>query len=332
MLNRRDMLVVGAGALAGLALRSALADNPGRPVFGGWHNRQDAKERFIKTTRRPYLRDYGHAIKGDGRNKQISLIKPYERVTKAVFNPFDQAIGDCCGEAGVMGAQVLTATQIDLHRKNEEWKGQYSVEFTYASSRVEVGGGVFRRGDGSTGAWTVESLRRMGVLLRGKYGSLDLTKYRPDLGREWGRSGIGVPNSLEVIAKSHPVKTAALVKTWDEACDCVANGFPVLLCSSVGYHNESDAEGFLRHMGVIWWHAMLLVGIDTLSHRQGGLVANSWGPSSMWYSGPKHRLGTPNGCFWADAANIERAIFEGDSFALSNFTGFPRRNLDYLLY
>jgi hypothetical protein len=329
LFNRRQMLAVGAGALGSLAMRQALAD-PRLPVFGGWVDMEGAKDQFLRNTDRPYLRDHNPNIKGDGRNKQISLIKPYERVTGHKFVPNFQEIGDCCGEAGTMGAQVLSAVQIDVKKKNEEWKGPFSVEFTYGSSRVEIGGSRIRRGEGSTGVWTAESMRRMGLLRRAKYGKYDLTKYRPDLGSTWGRPGVGVPSELETIAKDHPVKTVALVKSWAEACDCIANGFPVLICSSIGYNTQTDKEGFLYHGRIIWYHAMLLVGIDTVSRRQGGLVANSWGPD--WLAGPQHALGTPAGCFWADARNIDLAVSQGDSFALSNFVGFPRQKLDYLLY
>jgi hypothetical protein len=333
LFSRRNMLAVGAGTLlSGVMLRDALADSR-RPIFGGWLNdaAPNAARQFIAQTRRPFLRDHGRSIEGDGANKQISLIKPYERVTNRLFNPFSQEIGDCCGEAGTLGAQVLSATQIDLLKKNEEWKGEFSVEFTYAASRVEVGGGRIRRGDGSTGAWTAEAMQRVGLLLRGKYGRYDLTKYRPDLGREWGRTGVGVPDDLEKIAKDRTVKTVALVTSWREACDSLANGYPVLLCSGVGYVTRTDREGFLWRGREPWYHAMLLVGCDTISRRQGGLIANSWGTD--WYEATAtHKLGTPAGCFWADAQNIEAAIREGDSFALSNFVGFPRRNLDYLLY
>lgn len=333
MLNRRDFISVGAGALiSSTAIQQTLQANPGKPVYGGWsiNDAYYASREFVAKNGRPYLRDYGRSIQGDGKNKQVSLIKPYERVTKSRFKPFSQTIGDCCGESGTLGAQILSATQIDLHKRNEEWKGEFSVEYTYAASRVEIGGGRIRRGDGSTGAWTAKALQKIGVLLRGKYGKYDLTKYRPDLGRDWGRTGVGVPDELEKLSRDRIVKTAALVTTWSEACDCIANGFPVLLCSSIGYKTRTDKQGFLLHLGEIWYHAMLLVGCDTVSKRQGGLIANSWGTD--WYLGVEHELGTPSGCFWADAENIQAAIEEGDSFALSNFVGFPRQNLDYLLY
>jgi hypothetical protein len=328
MFNRRQILAAGIGGFTGLALRSALADH--RTVYGGWVGNPDATSEFLRSTQRPYLRDHGREITGDGQNKQISLIKHYERVLGSKFVPNWQTIGDCCGEAGTMGAQVLSTIQIDKLKRNEEWKGPFSVEFTYASSRVEIGGGRIRGKDGSNGVWIADSMKKLGLLRRDKYGKYDLTKYRPDLGRAWGRTGVGVPDELEKIAKEHPIKTAALVTTWAEACDCIANGFPVLMCSSVGYTDKTDKDGFLRHANIIWYHAMLLAGIDTASRRQGGLIVNSWGPD--WISGPQHSLGTPSGCFWADAQNIEKALREGDSFALSNFVGFPRQKLDYLLY
>lgn len=328
LFSRRNILALGAGALTSFALRDALAD-PRRPIYGGWIGSSAATDRFIRSNPRPYLKDHGQHIYGDGTKKQISLIKHYERVTKAKFEPNWQTIGDCCGEAGTMGAQVLSTIQIDKLKRNEEYKGPFSVEFTYASSRVEIGEGRIARNDGSNGVWIADSMRKMGLLRRDVYGKYDLRKYRPDLGRAWGRPNVGVPDELEKIAKDHPIKTTALVTTWAEACDCIANGFPVLICSGVGYNQQTDADGFLRHMGIKWFHAMLLAGIDTVNKRQGGLIVNSWGPD--WISGPQHALGTPSGCFWADAANIEKALRQRDSFALSNMVGFPRRNLDYLL-
>lgn len=331
MLSRRDMLIIGgASLLTGTLLRDALA-NTRRPVFGGWVQRDDARQDFISKSAHPYFKDYARSIKGSSEDRAVILWPAYEKVTKAKFKPFYQEIGDCCGEAGVMGAQFLATLQIALQKRNEEYKGPFSVEYSYATSRVEVGGGKIRRGDGSTGAWTAESLRRYGLLPRGKYGQFDLTKYRPDLGREWGKRGVGVPDALEPVAKEHPVKTVTLVESWQQAADSVANGFPVLLCSSIGYNQETDRDGFLRHMGIVWYHAMLLVGMDRRrGRREGGCIANSWGEN--WLSGPTHELGAPAGGFWADAEFIDKAIREGDSFALSNYVGYPRRSLEYLLF
>lgn len=330
MLHRRDFLMLGgATLLSGPLLYSALTSR--RPIYGGWLKREDARRDFIAQNAKPFFKDFAQPIKGSSDGKAVLLWPTYEKVTKAKFSPFYQEIGDCAAEAGVLGSQFLAALQVGLQHRNEEYKGPFSVEYTYASSRVEVGGGKIRRGDGSTGAWVAESLRRYGLLRRDKYGQYDLTKYRPDLGQKWGKRGVGVPDELEPIGKEHPVKTVTLIESWEQAADSVANGFPVMIASSIGYNQETDRDGFLDHQGIVWYHVMLLVGIDRRrGKREGGCIQNSWG--DLWLTGPKHELGTPSGGFWADSKNIDLAIREGDSFALSNYVGYPRRNLEYLLY
>ena len=102
----------------------------------------------------------------------------------------------------------------------------------------------------------------------------------------------------------------------------IANGYPVAICSSIGFNTTADSEGLLRP-GPKWRHSMLLVGIDTKSEKQAGLIINSWG--SNWWKGPKYKLPTPDGGFWTDAKTIDRMLRQGESFALSNYKGYPRR-------
>jgi len=328
-ISRRNLLLAGGAAFLSSAMfREALAKGD-QPIYGGWIDDPAARRTFIETHEKPLLRNHDTNIFGSSEGKSVLLLPYYEKVTGRKFKPYFQDIGDCCGQAGTTAAQVLAATQI-VKTGREQWKGEFSVEYTYAASRVEVGGGKIRRGDGSTGSWTAEALHKYGVLLRGKYGKLDLTKYRPDLGKSWGKSGVGVPDELEKIAKLHPVKTISKVESWDQAADCVANGYPVLLCSSVGYRQTTDSEGFLRRSGT-WNHALFLAGIDRRKgKREGGLIPNSWGEN--WVSGPAHELGTPAGCFWADAKNINAMIEEGDCYAFSNYVGYPSQKLDYRLF
>jgi hypothetical protein len=327
MLNRRQMLIVGAGSLvSSLALQEAvLAADESKTIFGGW----------VKTPGMGrYAQRFGNVaapLLGTSEGKASLLWPYYEKAIGGPVKPFYQTIGDCCGEAGVMGAQFVSGIQIAHKRRPEEYKGPFVVEYTYAASRVEVGQSRIRRGDGSSGEWTAESLKRYGLLRRAKYGKYDLTKYDGNLGREWGRPGVGVPNELEPIGKEHPIKSVALVTTWDQAADSVSNGYPVLLCSSVGYSGRFDREGFQRH-NQIWYHAMLLIGIDRRKgKRQGGCILNSWGPDWSDNSVP-HELGAPSGAFWADSFSIHKALQEQDSYALSEFVGFRKQNLDYNLY
>jgi len=341
-LSRRQMLAISGGML----LSGAAAGSVGMtglsighpPIYGGWLNLPAERAQFITDNAKPFFVQQAGSLKGTGQNKQVLLWQALETAQRAKFSPRFQDIGDCVGQATALAADTLTAVQIVLHKRPELWKGVCSTEAIYAGSRIEIAEGrycyVWKRGrmipiDGSTGVSAATWLRDYGVLLRGKYGNIDLTKYRPDLAREWGSFGQGVPDELEPILKQHPVKTVTLVTSWEQCCDSIANGYPVVVCSNVGYSNETDAAGFLARGSEPWNHAMLIWGIDSASSRQGGCIANSWGAN--WISGPQHKLGTPPGCFWADARNIDAMLKQEDSLAISNYVGYRRQELDYFL-
>jgi hypothetical protein len=88
-------------------------------------------------------------------------------------------------------------------------------------------------------------LKDYGALLRAKYGDIDLTNYNYDLVREWADRG--VPDALELVARSHPVRTVTIIDGgWSQACDLVANGYPVIVGSSQGFADTYDSDGFNR--------------------------------------------------------------------------------------
>jgi C1A family cysteine protease len=138
-----------------------------------------------------------------------------------------------------------------------------------------------------------------------------------------------VPSKLLEIAKQHKIKTVSLVKTYEECRDALANGFAVTIASNQGFSNTRDNEGFAQPEGE-WPHQMCLLGVDDAGqdcskNRPGVLVVNSWG---KWNSGPK-RLGQPDGSFWVDAEVIEeRVLSDGDSWAYSDYDGFPKKEIN----
>jgi hypothetical protein len=325
-MNRRELLL-SIGALLGTAnLAPAQLFKQRDAIYGGWYDDPEARLQYRRRAR-PYFRDHDHHIRGSGQGRQVLLWHALESAMGVPFTPHYQKIGDCVSQAFGLGADTLAAIQIVLKGANEKWPGKASTEAIYGGSRVEVGGGKLRRKEGSTGAWAAGWVKDYGIIARGQHGEYDLTNYDPNLAALWGRTG--VPDELEPLARQHPIQTTSLVRSWEEACDSVANGYPVIICSSVGYNMTTDADGFLRQNDT-WYHSMLLWAIDTKSNRPGGNIANSWG--SRWINGPQHPLGSPPGCFWADSRNINRAIEEGDSYAISNFVGYPaQNNLDYSL-
>lgn len=327
------MVVIGATA-PGDAIRTALRRN--KPIYGGWIPGPEAVRQWVIKQRQPYFTQSARHLHGSGVGKRVLLWKFLEAATGTTLVPHDQGIGDCVGQGWGLGVDILTGVQIKYHFKPQKFVAKAATEVIYVGSRVEVGDGKIR-GDGSHGVWAAEWCRDYGILLRQPYlnGKYDFTNYDAKKARRWGHIcnrcttwGGGVPDELETIAKLHPVKTTTLVRTWPQARDAVANGYPVVICSSIGYNDERDRDGFASQRGK-WYHCVLLAGIDTVFRREGGLIINSWGTD--WINGPT-RLGQPKGSFWAEAEDIDKMLRQGDSFALSNYRGYPRRNLDYKLY
>jgi len=343
-MNRRDALKLAAGSVGGFFTGSGLI-KPGlshgaptglytggtSPLYTGWIDDLEAREQFIKTHRYPFLSQQSEHIKGTGAGKKVLLWKLFEQVTKGPLVSHNQAIGDCVSHAYGLSVDILTAVRILMFQMPERWQAKAATEIIYAGARVEVGGGKVS-GDGAAGVWAAEFIRAWGVVLRQIYldGRYDFTKYNGNVARSLGRRGHGVPDELEPFCKLHPVKTCAMTRSWEECRDAVANGYPVAMCSNMGFNSQRDNDGFLMRSRRPWYHAMAIIGIDDEYHRPGALIQNSW-PTS-WVSGPT-RHGQPAGSFWCDASTIDAGMRQGDSFALSGYVGYPRVDLpDYVLW
>jgi hypothetical protein len=325
MLNRRDALKIAGGLLLGPQM--AQAREPAKDF--GWPSDPGLRRRWLRGQDRPYYSDFAGNISGTGRGKQMLLWPFLEKVTGKPYYPSIQDIGDCTAHAMAMAVNVLTAVQIAMHRRPERWVAPAATEPIYAGARVEIGNSKLRaNSDGALVVWAGDWVQQYGILLRQKYGDIDLTKYNAHTAKQWGAPRVGVPDRLERVAKEHPVKTIKVVTNWSEARDLIYNGYPIVLGSNVGFNMETDRDGFL-HWTCQWNHAMLLAGMDDKSKRPGGVILNSWPPD--WVSGPKHKLGTPAGGFWADARTIDAMLEQEDSIAVSNYTGYRRQPLNYML-
>lgn len=235
------------------------------------------------------------------------------------------AVHNCVSHGWAKAIEILIAVQIASHNKPEEWPGVLvATEWLYGTGRVLVGGGRLGNGDGSLGSWQAKAVKEHGVLFRRRYENADLTTYDGKRAKAYGYRGL--PVQLEPIADEHPVQTTALITTYEEARDAIANGYPVPVCSNQGFSNRRDEQGFARPSGS-WAHCMTLISSDDTGDRPGLLCMNSWGES--WISGTR-RHDQPEGSFWIDAETCDRMLRGKDSYAVSNFKGFPRQQLDYV--
>ena len=287
----------------------------------GWENPPDEVEAILNQLPLPIFGSAAPFLAGSGKGKVVLLHKCVEEVTGKSFPIHYQTIGDCVSHGWGLGIDVLKCVQISIDKRPEQWTNETATEVIYAGSRVEIGGGRLGNGDGSLGAWAADWVAKYGIIARGQYGSIDLREYDGQRAKSWGGARAGVPDDLEPIAKEHPVKTVSLVRSYEEARDAIANGYPVPVCSMQGFASQRDSKGFAKAQGT-WPHCMLFMAVDDADGRPGLLCMHSWGPN--WIGGPK-RHDQPDGSFWVDAAVADRMLDDGDSFAISNFQGYPSR-------
>ena len=255
-----------------------------------------------------------HRLKNTGQG-EVSL--PFRSVLK--FDPESyleiQTTGDCVSHSTRNASDISRAVEIDAG-EDEAWHYRGATEAIYGS-----------RGYGGQGMTCSQAARFVnsqgGLLLRKDYGFEDFTDYDSRKGTVWGRRGI--PEKIISEAQEHQVTTISLITSASEARDALANGYGISCCSSFGFTQYRDADGFARRQGS-WNHAMAWIAVDDKSERRGFCVTNSWG---KWHSGAK-RHGQPDGSFWIDWRVAEKMIDQRGTWAFSHVDGFPPRKLpDY---
>ncbi len=291
--------------------------------FFGWHDNPEQVQEVVSSARIPYLSGANGQIKGSGEGKNVVLTQIYEKVTGKVFPVLTQAIGDCTSFAMANALHCLMAAQILIEGKFGSIPHLVATEYIYGVGRVFIANNAFRGNDGSTGAATVQGAAKYGILLREKYGNVDLSTYDGNRARSYGDNG--PPKELIPIAKQHLCKTYSLVDSYEQARDAIANGYPLVCCSSQGFTDYRDSEGFSKPSGK-WEHALAAVGVLEGQKRKGILIDNSWG---NWNTGPLTN-GQPQGSFFVDKSVFEdRMLSSRDSWVISNLDSYEAQDLDW---
>lgn len=229
-------------------------------------------------------------------------------------------VGSCVGNGTATGCDITEACQLVYQRAPQRWVARSSADGMYGLGR-ELSGNL-GWGDGSYGGAAAKAVQ-FGVIHMLKYGDVDLTEYSASRCKLYGSRG--VPQVVKDAAKLHPCKSATLITSPEEARAALQNGYGVNCCSGQGFASTRDKDGFARASGS-WSHSMAWVGYRGGS-RRGFLIWNSWGPS--WISGPKYPDDQPDGSFWCDWDTVARMISGRDTFAYSNYIGFPRQDIDW---
>lgn len=227
-----------------------------------------------------------------------------------------QEIGDCVSWGFSHAADYSLATLIGLGHSDSEFSRSFPP-YVYGISRVQIGGGrIGCRSDGSVGSWAAKGLEQYGILSRNATG---VPAYSGRVAKDWGCQG--PPQAFRDLASKHKAE-CRLVTDWESTAGAILSGWPVAICSNVGFNRMDERDG--RLWGVrsgTWPHCMCLVGVDTRAGSEGAYCLNSWGPTAHGPLSYYERTGEPAGGFWVRKADVVRIVSQGDSYAVS-FTGF----------
>lgn len=240
--------------------------------------------------------------------------------------------GSCVGNGSAGGIDLLQAVRIHGLEKPERWV-KANADLIYAIGRHA---GNYFSADGSTGAWSVKGMSELGTLFQLEYGFGDFTKESDVISKRMGSRPLG-REFLEEAAK-HKLLSYARVNGVNECIGAVQNGFPVIICSRVGFVNNgngqtvrgdgrykvvSSAELASANARGSWAHCMLVIAYSD-GHF---LILNSWGAEnrrngSGWVVGPIYPDDQPYGSFWCDLRTMAKILSDRDSWALSGIEGF----------
>ena len=129
--------------------------------------------------------------------------------------------------------------------------------------------------DGLTGQDAAEFYATMGVVPRGIYGGVDLSKPNEQLAITW--NNIGVPSNLLEVASNHKIICHAS-QTWDEYADAIAAKHWGWVCLPGIFQAQSvDEFGCCRRDGNEW-HCTECCGIVVLPNGETAFIMQqSWG-------------------------------------------------------
>jgi len=234
----------------------------------------------------------------------------------------NQLTSDCSSHAARNAATISLVCDIKARFEAEKYPGKLATETIYGARR--------HGGEGMAVIYAMQYLQTKGIAFRKKYGPYDLSKYNPNLGINWGRTG--TPKIITDETKSNTIQDFALITKTSELRDSIYNGYGVVNGSNLGFSAKNrDKNGIIRRKGV-WNHATCFGSMDDTKQRSDQLLIlyiNSWGRDHI--SGPLW-FNQPGGSFWITEEDAQAILNQKQTYAVSNVNGFPARNIDWSIY
>lgn len=249
------------------------------------------------------------------------------------FKTFYQQTGSCVGNGGGQAVWYLSAMEIVRTQQNISPKIPFYL-LPYGRSRALAG--IRGQGDGSMGSSFAKAIMQDGIL---PFDHADLPPVSTTDGITWGKKeeykwsdGAAISETFLTQSRNYLVKSAANCRTTDDVWAALANGYPCTIASNWGGQMRPAAQGspsiLLNRRVTSWQHQMCVIGI--WKHPQFGrifCILNSWGQGA-------HGIppdGAPPGSFWIAENDMEYIVRQGETFAFSQFVGFPSQRPNYWL-
>lgn len=287
----------------------------------GWAGPEEVKNAAPIVAGMQPFKIVGAAPGEDNSRKNVRLWDHAIAVLGRHIPNYAQETGDCVSFGAKNAISYVLVTQMKTGPPGIEYHENFPP-YIYGISRVQIGGGRLGGGAGSVGAWAAKGVMEYGVLRSDEAG----VAYSGRLADQWGR-GKGPPKEVIEKAKQFLVKTTSPIRSAAEARDALCNGYPVTIASDWGSTNMREVDGrIVAKRNTNWPHQMCLIAYDGATGSEPYFyVINSWGENAH----PKPLQGEPPGGFWIRSSDVDYITRQGDSFAFSNFDGFPARELDF---
>lgn len=294
----------------------ALSANYAKHVLCGWAGADIAKREFDLVGGELPVFGIENPV-ADYKGKRMMLWEITRKVLGKDTENFAQEVGDCVSFSGKNVMEYLQCSEILLNGDAEEFHPLFPPYF-YGTSRVFIGGGRLGWSDGSVGVWLQDAVKKYGVLRRD---DTTVPQYSGNLARKWGQQG--PPQNFVTEGQKHLVQTTAQILSAADAANALLNGYVVSVCSNQGFNMQISSSGFHEARGS-WGHAMTLIGFE--DHPQYGLyfiILNSWGDVHGHVKDFSTGVDLPVGVLRARGEVVDRMLRQEDSFAYSQFDGFP---------
>lgn len=306
----------------------------------GWKDDPQARFREMVRTHQvhsPFLTDVAPHLKSAAAPVDVLFWEIEEKIFGHVLQTqllnTAQAIGDCVSFGESQADQdTMLWNLLAMGGTAADWPGEVATEPTYGGSRCEIGGSWGDMSDGSLGLHGARWTKEYGILLRKKYGAIDLSTYSGQRAKQYGARGC--PDELEPIAREHPITDYALVTTYEQVRDALCNGKPVANASDAGFEEQRGANGFCRRRGT-WMHEMCYRGHCVVKGNKPAVVQkNSWGDylgegNNRVQLESGREIVLPKGHFLVHPEDVTYQARQGDTTAKAGVRGWEPQTFSW---